>query len=116
MMSVGRQSLRAPMGVQTPAQRRAKKAQAIARMVQAGSTSRANALLLRNASPYSDPSDYDRIAKCFSGHTTATPASPAPLGLTDQQQEQLTDILRKTVRAADDFTSPGLLGMAVPTL
>eukprot|EP00975_Prorocentrum_lima_P069335 12925756-Prorocentrum_lima.AAC.1 len=55
MMSVGRQSLRAPMGAQTQAQRRAKKAQAITRMVQAGSISRANALLLRNASPYTDP-------------------------------------------------------------
>eukprot|EP00975_Prorocentrum_lima_P034628 7277265-Prorocentrum_lima.AAC.1 len=32
MMTVGRQSLRAPMGAQTPAQRRAKKAQAITKM------------------------------------------------------------------------------------
>eukprot|EP00975_Prorocentrum_lima_P070343 12931414-Prorocentrum_lima.AAC.1 len=84
------------MGTQTPAQRRAKKAQAITRMVQAGSTSRANALLLRNASPYSDPHDYERIAKCFSSHTTATPAPPAPIELTSQEQEDLTDILRKT--------------------
>eukprot|EP00975_Prorocentrum_lima_P002563 564429-Prorocentrum_lima.AAC.1 len=32
MMTVGRQHLRAPMGAQTPAQRRAKKAQAITKM------------------------------------------------------------------------------------
>eukprot|EP00975_Prorocentrum_lima_P011682 2485790-Prorocentrum_lima.AAC.1 len=65
-------------------------------MVMAGSTSRANALLLRNATPYMDPADHDRIAKCFSGHTSATSAPPTPIVLTTQQQEDLTDILRKT--------------------
>eukprot|EP00975_Prorocentrum_lima_P050167 10504479-Prorocentrum_lima.AAC.1 len=67
------------MGAQTPAQRRAKKAQAITKMVMAGSTSRANALMLRHATPYMDPADHDRIARCFSSHTTATSAPPAPI-------------------------------------
>eukprot|EP00975_Prorocentrum_lima_P013542 2876756-Prorocentrum_lima.AAC.1 len=65
------------MGAQTPTQRLRKKAQAITHMVQAGSTSRANALLLRSATPYSDPHDYDRIANCFSNTITTTPAPPA---------------------------------------
>eukprot|EP00975_Prorocentrum_lima_P055684 11674355-Prorocentrum_lima.AAC.1 len=65
-------------------------------MVTAGSTSRANGLLLRSAAPYSDPHDRDRIAQCFSSTITATPAPPAKIELNDQQQEELTDILRKT--------------------
>eukprot|EP00975_Prorocentrum_lima_P042201 8868156-Prorocentrum_lima.AAC.1 len=85
-------------------------------MVKAGSTSRANSLLLRSTAPYSDPHDRDRIAQCFSNTVTATPPPPDKIDLTDQQQEELVDILRATVRKADDFTSPGLLGMAVPTL
>eukprot|EP00975_Prorocentrum_lima_P046221 9666816-Prorocentrum_lima.AAC.1 len=66
MMSAGRQRMRETMGAQTPLQRLRRKAQHITAMVQIGSTSRANALLLRNATPYTDPHDYDRIGNSFS--------------------------------------------------
>eukprot|EP00975_Prorocentrum_lima_P006131 1323367-Prorocentrum_lima.AAC.1 len=94
--SIGRQTVRASMGVQTPKQRLQKRAQAITHMVKAGSTSRANSLLLRSTAPYSDPHDRDRIAQCFSSTITATPPPPAKIDLTEQQQEELVDILRAT--------------------
>eukprot|EP00975_Prorocentrum_lima_P056236 11792654-Prorocentrum_lima.AAC.1 len=84
------------MGTQTPRQRLQKKAQAITQMVKAGSTSRANGLLLRSTAPYSDPHDRDRIAQCFSSTITATPSPPTRIELTEQQQVELTDILRAT--------------------